>query len=221
METSLHRDLKKYYAVSESQTEVKLGCYRIDAVRDDELIEIQHGSLAAIRAKIARLLKQHRVRVVKPIVFRKHLVKRAGKGRRILERRLSPKKGTVLDVFHEMVYFCQVFPHDNLTLEVPLVTVEEWRFPGHGRRRRRRARDHQVEDQKLMGIESTYEFRDAADFVTLLPRTLPSPFDTQHLANTLQIDRWFAQRVAYSLRQIGSITTVGKRGNTMLYDSVC
>lgn len=220
METSLHRELKDRYAHTDAETEVKLGKFRIDVVRDDELIEIQHGSLAAIRGKVSTLLKKHRVRVVKPIVSRKRLLKRAAAGKRIVDRRMSPKKGTLLDVFHEMVYFCRVFPHDNLIVEVPLVTIEEYRFPGHGRRRRHRQRDHQVEDQKLTGIESTHEFRTAKDFADLLPKKLPSQFDTQQIALGLEIDRWFAQRIAYSLRQIGGITLAGKRGNAFLYERV-
>ena len=76
METSLHRQLKQIYADDgvDAEIEKPLGNYRIDVVRDGELIEIQHGSLAAIRSKIAALLKKHRVRVVKPIVSRKRLI---------------------------------------------------------------------------------------------------------------------------------------------------
>ena len=75
METSLHRQLKAHYAAKAGQQEVVCGDYRIDAVRRGQLIEIQHGSLAAIRNKIARLLEDNRVKVVKPIVAKKYLVK--------------------------------------------------------------------------------------------------------------------------------------------------
>jgi len=43
METSLHRQLKSYYAQSADDTEVRLGRFRIDVVRGDELIEILDG----------------------------------------------------------------------------------------------------------------------------------------------------------------------------------
>ncbi len=138
METSLHRQLKDHYAESGAEQEVKLGPYRIDVVNSDVLVEIQHGSLASIRDKVARLLKQHRVLVVKPIVARKRIVRLQNAGGRVVSRRWSPKRGKPLDLFDELVYFTRVFPHANLTLEVPLVEVEERRFPGHGRRRWRR-----------------------------------------------------------------------------------
>ena len=70
---------------------------------------------------------EHRVLVVKPIVLRKRLVKQDAPGGRVLDRRMSPKKGCVWDLFDELVYFTRVFPHRNLTLETPLVEIEEWR----------------------------------------------------------------------------------------------
>jgi hypothetical protein len=219
METTLHRELKSHYASAESQVEVRLGRYRIDVVRGGELIEIQHGSLGAIGTKIKALVRQHRVRVVKPIVFRKHLVKQSGRGRRVVDRRLSPKRGSILDLFQDMVYFCRVFPHRNLTLEVPLVTIEEWRYPGHGRRRWRRKGDHLVEDQKLLSVEQVHEFRTSADLLALLPGPLPTPFSTQHLAECLHVDRWFARQIAYTLRETGAICQVGKQGNSLLYQA--
>ena len=138
METSLHRELKAVYADGSSRVEALLDQYRIDVICGEELIEIQHGSLAAIRDKVRRLLKQYRVRVVKPIVRRKQLVRQDARGGRVLSRRCSPKIGKVLDLFQELVYFTRVFPHQNLVLEVPVVDIEEWRYPGHGRRRRHR-----------------------------------------------------------------------------------
>ncbi len=99
METSLHRQLKAIYAGADGQQEVVCDGYRIDAVRGAELIEIQHGSLTAIRDKIRRLLEQHRVRIVKPIVANKLLVKLDRRGGAELDRRRSPKRGKLLDVF--------------------------------------------------------------------------------------------------------------------------
>lgn len=217
METSLHRQLKLHYARDESQIEVVLGDYRIDAIRGGRLIEIQHGSLAAIRDKIAKLLEDHRVTVVKPIVALKHLVKLDKRGGKVLDRRRSPKRGQLLDVFDEMVYFTRVFPHRQLVLEVVLVEVEELRYPGHGRRRRRRANDFQVEDQRLVEIVETCRFRTLADLRKMLPRGLPSAFHTGHLAEGLEVRRHIAQKIAYCLRETGAIHMVGKQGNAVLY----
>ena len=90
METSLHRQLKEAYATGDAQTEVRLGRFRIDVVREGRLIEIQHGQLASIRRKIAALLEEHRVTVVKPIVATKRIVFRKRRGGKIVRERLSP-----------------------------------------------------------------------------------------------------------------------------------
>lgn len=217
METSLHRQLKEIYADGESQIEAPLEKYRIDVVSGGELVEIQHGSLAAIRDKIGKLLTAHRVLVVKPIVRCKWIVRQDARSGRVLGRRRSPKQGVVLDLFHELIYFTRVFPHANLSLEVPLVEIEEWRYPGHGRRRRRRANDHQVEDQKLLRVHRVHRFRTGDDLIRLLPSDLPSPFHTGHLAHQCGVPRWFAQRIAYCLRKMELARPAGKAGNARLY----
>lgn len=218
METSLHRDLKGVYAGKDAQIEVLLGPYRIDAMAEDCLVEIQHGSLAAIRDKVRALLEEHTLVVVKPIVAQKLLVKRACKDGPVVSRRTSPKRGKLLDVFDELVHFTRVFPHPRLTLEVPLVEVEEWRYPGHGRRRRWRQNDYQVEDQKLVAVHGNCRLRTAADLVDLVSSPLPQPFHTGDLAEALQVPRWVAQRITYCLRHMGAAREVGKQRNARLYE---
>ena len=218
METSLHRELKRIYAGADAQSEVRHGKYRIDVVDGDELVEIQHGSLAAIRDKVRELLETHAVRVVKPIVASKLLVKRSRKQGPVAERRRSPKQGTLFSLFDELVYFTKVFPHPRLTLEVVLVDVEEWRYPGRGRRRRYRKNDFVIEDQKLCQVLSTHRFRTAADLAALVPTHLPAPFHSGQLADALGVLRPVAQRIAYCFRETGAARLVGKQGNALLYE---
>ncbi|REK12038.1 MAG: hypothetical protein DWQ37_13575 [Planctomycetota bacterium] len=217
METSLHDELKRHYAGPVARTEVVLGNYRIDAVRRGRLIEIQHGSLAAIRDKVRSLLEEHRVLVVKPIVATKILVKHAGPGEPALSSRKSPKRGRLLDAFDELVYFTRVFPHPRLTVEVVMVDVEEWRYPGHGRRRRWRRNDHVLADQKLLAVGKSVRLRRAADLVKLMPAPLPTEFHTGILSEHCDIDRHTAQRIAYCLRKMKAAEQFGKQGNTLLY----
>ena len=218
METSLHRDLKQLYADKDAQFEASLGGYRIDVMSGGRLVEIQHGSLAAIRDKVRTLLKDHVVVVVKPIVVRKTLVKRAHRDGDIVERRVSPKQGTLLDLFDELVHFTGVFPHDRLTLDVALVDIEEWRYPGHGRRRRWRRDDYQIDDQKLLAVRAIHRFQTAADLARLVQGPLPQPFHSGHLADSLRVDRRVAQRIAYCFRETGTVRLVGKQGNIRLYE---
>lgn len=218
METSLHRELKLLYAGPGARFEVPVAGYRVDAVSGGRLVEIQQGSLGAIRRKVQTLLLGHRVVVVKPIVVRKLLIRRSAEGGPVVGGRISPKRGRLLDLFDDLVHFARVFPHRRLTLEVPLLEVEEWRYPGHGRRRRWRQQDYQVEDQKLVAVRGTHRLRTRKDLAELIPGRLPRPFHTGDLAELLGEPRWFAQRIAYCFRQMGAIRQVGKEGNAALYE---
>ena len=216
METSLHRQLKALYAGPEDRQEVKLGAYRIDVVRGSQLVEIQHGSLSAIRDKVQRLCAKHDVLVVKPIVARKTLVRLSADG--VEEsRRASPKRGKLLDVFDDLVYFTRAFPHPRLTLELRLVEIEEHRQKGHGRRRRWRENDQVTLDQKLVTASEPRQLRVAADLLAMLPDNLPASFHTGDLATLAEIPRHVAQRIAYCLRNMGAIETIGKTGNAHQY----
>ena len=217
METSLHRQLKEIYASDKGDIEVPFGDYRIDVIVDGELIEIQHGSLAAIRGKIRKLVERERVRIVKPIIARKKLIKLNQKNGSILGQRMSPKRQTLMNAFDELVYFNHIFPHHNLTIEFVLVEIKEWRYPGHGKRRRRRDNDYLIQDQKLDCINARQSISTTADLLTLLPDFPASPFDTKDLADCLEVDRWVAQRIAYCLRKAGAIEEIGKRKNALLY----
>ena len=217
METTLHRQLKMEFSDPGSQQEVQLGRYRIDVVNGDRLVEIQRSGLSSIRDKIGRLLDDgHLVDVVKPLVTRKLLVKLSRKNGKEVDRRWSPKKGDILDLFDELIYFTRVFPHPNLTLIAPLVEIEEIRYPGHGKRRRRRDGDFVVKDRKIVELGDAPFFRTVLDLHKLMPRKLPKEFDTQQLAEGLKVPRHRAQKIAYVLRKTGAAIEVGKRGNSIV-----
>lgn len=246
METSLHRQLKHRYAGRESDVEVTVGRYRIDAVRDDELIEVQCASLSAIRDKIRALLDRHRVRVVKPIATRTRIRRLKKSGGPVASRRMSPKRGAAVDVFEDLIYFTRLFPHPNLTIEVVSVQVEQTRVPA--RRRRRWHADHRVEDVALEEVLATAEIRQPADLLSLIPWQGPasphdhpsgaadhkSPngdassdgdatwdggatWDTARLAELIDRPRWFAQKVAYVLRHTGAVEVAGRGRGGVLY----
>lgn len=215
METTLHQQLKAVYCDDPDRREVVVDGYRIDAVVDGELIEVQQAGLAAIRDKVRDLLGSHRVRVVKPLCARKVLIRRKRRGGKIDSTRVSPKHATRLDLFDELVHFCTVFPHPRLTLEVLLTEQEEHRV---GMRKRRwRDKGYRVEDRHLVAIVDRLTLRTKADLRAMLPADLPQPFSTADIAARAGIPRWLAQKAAYCLRQTGTATLEGKNGNTLLY----
>ena len=217
METSLHQQLKRCYADGVGDTEVVMGKYRIDAVRGDELIEVQCASLSAIRHKCKDLLTRHSLRVVKPVILRTRIAKAKKSDGPVTSRRLSPKIGSVLDIFEELIYFIRIFPNPNLTLEVPLVHVEQLRVPAK-KRRRRWQKDYRVQDVRLEAIEETIELREAVDLLKLIgmPEDQES-FNTLDIARATDRPRWVAQQIAYVLRKTGAIDVVSRNRSGILY----
>lgn len=219
METSLHKQLKLLYAVGDDQTEVTMDGFRIDAISaDGELIEIQHASLGALRKKTRDLLasKEHTLRIVKPILASKRITTLTEPDGDVKRSRKSPKRGDVLDIFMDLVHFSTVFPHPGLTLDVLLVESEEIRVDRQ--RPTRRGKKFRLLDQRLVEVRESVSLRTKRDMLKLIPTdALPSPFDTAELGAALDRPRWFAQKVAYCLRQTQAASIVGKRGNSQLY----
>lgn len=215
METSLHRSLKDRYASGEKdRREVRVAGFRIDAIdQAGRLVEIQSGALGPLCGKLLRLLPQHRLRIVKPVVLSRRLVRTSARGDSVLSVRHSPKRGALVDIFDDLIGVVRVFPHSNLDIEVLGVTIDEVRVP------RRRRPGYTVTDRRLGEIRETATLARAGDLWSLLPAACDyrEPFSTADLARRLERPAWFAQRVAYCLRTTGAARVVGKSGNRLIY----
>ncbi|MBI3864614.1 MAG: hypothetical protein HY290_22255 [Planctomycetia bacterium] len=215
METALHRELKEFYCDDAAAREVTVRGFRIDAVVEGTLIEIQQASLAALRRKTKALLETHPVTIVKPLCVLKTIVRLKRKNGPVAWKRTSPRHETIHDVFQDLVHFVDVFPHPRLTLDVLLTEQEETRIPK--RKRWFRAKDFTVADRRLVAVRSRNSFCTSADLCGLLPARLDETFTTADIARLADIPRWLAQKMAYCLRRTGGIAIAGKRGNAVVY----
>lgn len=216
MESSLHGSLKDLYGPSSGgRVEVTVDGLRIDAVdATGALIEVQLGPLAALKGKLRRLLPDHRVRVVRPIIVSRTIVRARIVDGAELSRRRSPKRGSSLDVFDHLISLAGLFPHPRLEIELLEVEVDEVRVPC------RRWPGHRVADRRLTRVVSSRILRSPDDLWDLLPpsvRDSPLPFTTRELAIDLGRDDSFAQRVAYCLRRSGAVVETGYRSRRRLY----
>jgi hypothetical protein len=215
METSLHRALKDRYAAGlADRREVSVAGFRIDAIdQTGRFVEIQSGALGPLCTKLQRLLPQHRLRIVKPVVLSRRLVQASSRGGSVISVRRSPKRGTLVDIFDDLIGLVRIFPHVNLDIEVLGVTIDEVRI------RRRRRPGYSVADRRLSEIRETATLATAGDLWGLLPPECydRDPFTTVELATRLGKPVWFAQRVAYCLRKTGAARVAGKKGNRIVY----
>ena len=194
-EGSLHAALKADYALPGDEFEVPLDGFVIDIRRPGLLIEIQTGSFAAMGNKLDRLLGEHRMLLVYPIAVETYLEKPEAKPRK------SPTRGSIYDLFEELVSIPTLLDHPNLSLEVALVSVSKVQVPDTSVRRGRGG--FRTTDRVLREIIERRRFDQSVDLLELVPDDLPATFTTADLARHAGVDRDVAQRMAYCLRPLG------------------
>ncbi|MBW2409423.1 MAG: hypothetical protein JRF72_06455 [Deltaproteobacteria bacterium] len=214
-EKSLHAKLKEWYSQPGDRFEKVIDNFHIDIVRDKFLIEIQTRSFSSIKRKLETLVKKFTVRLVLPIAREKWIVRIARNGTTQLGRRKSPKKGNIFHLFQELVSFPDLIKNRNFSIEV-LFTLEEEirRDDGLGSWRRK---GWSIADRCLIEVTGNHIFERPSDFLALIPASVPDPFSTKDLAEITGIPRWLAQKMAYYLRKMRVIESVGKSGNSVLY----
>jgi hypothetical protein len=211
-EKSLHAQLKDWYAEPGDRFEVPLDGYVIDMVRGDQLIEIQTRNFSAMKTKLDRLTRDHQVTVVHPIAVTKWLNKITDPP---TNRRRSPKRGHIFDIFGEVVYLPHLIDRPNLSIEVVLIEEQEDRV-FDAKRERRRRRGWVTQERHLLEVQETHRFSSAADYLRLLP-DMPAEFTTAMISDLGSVSRRSAQQAAYCLRKMGAIAMTGKDGNSVVY----
>ncbi len=213
-EKSLHAQLKLWYAEPGDRFEVPVDGYIVDIVRGDLLIEIQTRGFSAIRHKLRSLIEDHALRVVYPIAVETWILKLPSQGRGRAHRRRSPRRGSVCDVFSELVAFPDLIARPGFSLEVLLTREEELRQLAPGRRRRPSWR---TLERRLLDVADRYTICEPADLARWLPDELPEPFGTAELARASGRPRWLAQKMTYCMSRAGAISEVGHAGRAKLY----
>lgn len=214
-EKSLHAALKAHYALPGDRLECDVNGYVVDIVRESgACVEIQTRHLAAMKPKLNRLLDEYPVRVVHPVAQERTILRVDTDGA-IVSRRKSPKRGTVYDLFPELVSLPRMVAHPNLTLEVLLIREEQvWMDDGLGSWRRKH---WSIADRRLTAVCEAVTLASLADFAALVPDGLPDEFDSGELAESIRQPRALAQKMSYCLREMGVFQLAGKRGRSLVY----
>ena len=213
-EYTLHSAIKQWYSLPGDMFEVNIGDFVVDVVQGSLLVEIQTKNFSAAKRKLQRLVGDHKVRLVYPIAKQKWIVRVAQSGEP-LSRRKSPKKGRLVDLFHELVRLPDLIEHRNFSLEVLMIEEEEVRCnDGRGSWRRRGV---SIKDRKLISVTERVLFKDEKDFLRFLPGELPDPFTNKDLSTRVAVSVNLARKITYCLKKMGTIAEVGKRGRELLF----
>lgn len=194
--------MKARYAEPGDELEVPLEGFVIDIRRPDLLVEIQTSSFGSMGRKFDRLLAEHRMLLVHPIAVETYLQRPGRKPRK------SPKRGSIFDIFEELVSIPTLLDHPNLMLDVVLVSVTKVQQVDP-RARRGRGGFRTIECQ-LREVLEVRRFAGTDDLAELLPAGLPPEFTTADIATGAQVSRDVAQRMAFCFRALDVINEVGR-----------
>lgn len=197
-ESSLHASLKRWFAKPGDLVEQQVENYVIDVVRHPLLIEIQVGSFSSLKKKLGCLLQDYPVHVVLPVARERLISKMDRAGEHLLQKRISPKKGSWYDIFRELVYIARLLASPRLSIEAVMIKEEViWIPDGAGSWRRK---GWSIADRKLVEIFSSKRFETRQDYLNLLPKNLPETFSVRDLAQALKIPVSLSGKMTYCLR---------------------
>jgi ribosomal protein S25 len=217
-EKPLHKALKEWFGIVDDRFEVEVDGYIIDIQRSDLLIEIQSRNFSKIKRKILELTQEHRLRLLFPIAKEKWIVRLDEGGKNQISRRKSPKHGSFLDIFSELVYIPDLINIENFSLELVLIQEEEIRKHESGRAWRRRG--WVTQERRLLKVLDQRTIATKDDLAAFLPISIPETFTNADLAECLSISGRLAQQMTYCLRHAGIIELVGKKDRFNLYTRI-
>ncbi|MDD4307565.1 MAG: hypothetical protein PHU53_02010 [Thermoplasmata archaeon] len=212
-EKGLHADIKDFLMQPGDAIERPVDGFVADIFRNGQIIEIQTGNFGAIRRKLSHLLENYPVHLVHPIAIERTVIRQDALGREI-NRRKSPKTGRPIDLFGELVYIRDIAMHPNLTFEILMTREEVIRRQDP---KRRRWNGWYVYDRRLVEVVDRIVLASYRDFRRLLPDELPLPFTNLELAEILGCKARQAGEITYTMRRMGMLREVGKRGRSILY----
>ena len=215
-EKPLHAALKRWAAEDGDRFEVPVGRFVADIVRGDLVIEIQTGSTSVLKRKLTALLGHYAVRLLLPVAFRKTIITLDENGEEARSR-LSPKRGSLLDAFHELINLRCLLGDPNFSIDVVLTHEEEVRRPRSLPKRHRWRKNWEIHERRLVEVVDSVSLHHPADYLAFVPASLVEPFTTADLGEAIECPRRMATKIAYVLREMGVLVAVGKTGNSILY----
>jgi hypothetical protein len=216
-EFSLHSEIKKVYSLPGDQFEVKLDNFIVDILRGNLAIEVQTKNFSALKEKLQALTKKYQVRLVYPLPEKKWITI-VTQDQVVLDKRKSPRKGRLTDLFGELVMIPQMIGVENFSLEVLLIDEEEVRRDdGKGSWRRKGV---SIKERRLLKVNDRVLFQNRVNYLKILPDNLNEVFSNRELAKLAKISVRTAQQITYCLRKGGVIRLVGKKGRELGFQKI-
>jgi hypothetical protein len=213
-EYSLHSEIRRIYSLPGDNFEAKVDNYIVDILRGQLVVEVQTKNFSALKEKLQTLTEKHQVRLVYPLPEEKWITY-ITKDNTVVNKRKSPKKGRLTDLFRELVMIPQMVGDENFSLEVLFIDEEEVRCDdGKGSWRRRGA---SIKDRRLLQVKGRILFQNKTDYLKMLPDGLNQVFTNRELAKLAKLPVGTARQITYCLRKSNIIQVAGKNGRELIF----
>lgn len=173
-EKMLHRILKYCIDPDPAHHEVETLGSIADVKNSDGIFEIQTRSFDRLVPKLRRFLPEYKVTVLYPIEAEKILRYVDKTDGSVKEPKKSPRHLRIFDTAKELRKIAAFIGNDNLTVKLVFLRVEEYRLlDGYGPARTKGA----TKLERLpIEIISEIDLKTKADYLVLLPESLPDSF---------------------------------------------
>lgn len=215
-EKTLHAILKNYLEPDEDYQEIPVNGYVADIYREGKIKEIQTANFNKLRNKLDSFLLEYEVTIVYPIPYIKWLSWINEETGEITDKRKSPKKGTPYDCFYELYKIKQYLKNPNLKLKIMLLNIEETRLLNGWSLNKKRGSTRF--DRVPVEIISEIDIETPEDYMQLVPIDVPDQFDAKDYAKAAKINVSNARTALNILTEIGTVTRIGKKGRSYLYE---
>lgn len=216
-EKTVHAVLKNYYEPDEDHQEIPIGNYIADIYRKGEILEIQTRQFNRMRDKLQAFLPEYPVTIVYPIPKEKWLSWINEETGEVSEKRKSPKKGTVYDIFPELYRIKMYLKDPNLRIKLVFLKIEEYKLLNGWSKDKKKGstRFDRIPVELLEEVDITC----LQDYMQFVPASLEE-FTIKEFAKEAHISVSLAEDVVPILYHVGVINRIGKRGRAYLYQVV-
>ena len=213
-EKRMHIALKRFVCSDESKYEIDMGKrFVADVKHDEEIFEIQTGSLYPLKAKLEHYLEASdcHVTVVHPLPMKKYRVWIDPETGESQPRRRVAGITNVFGGAHELVYISEALATGRVAVWFLFIEEEEYRFLD-GRGKDKKVRSSRFE-RLPVDILDEVVFAEKSDYLALIPEGLSESFTTEEYRKAAKIPHSkHAYMALAALANIGIIEEAEKKG---------
>ena len=210
-EKLVHASLKLFYDPDVTHHEVKTSGFVADIKSENMITEIQCGAFTPLKKKLEAFLPEYTVNVVHPVVRQKNVIWISENGE-FSKPVKSPKKADLMGTFRQLVSILPYLMHENLTVTLVLLDVEEYRMlhPKYGKRRSTRY------ERVPTAFGGEIVLKTADDYAALLPESLPESFTSGEFSKICKV-RGMALSAALKVLHTLGVLNREKEGRSYRY----